>query len=594
MASSKNQSMTEEILEAIKDKTYDRCVSNLTKTHCVNLKKFKRERLPEGTWINTKRFMNNSNRPVPNAMFSLFGEFSSQDGPEVRDTMIGWSYDNFRMLESTFKVALTQRNTNLRSWLNKMADACMPSDELALYILARMYRHHIYVFTQMFWWTMLLYTLPVTEQEFVSQCEIVLVYVKDGVYGELEKIRSPAMKATQSTVPDTVPVGPNIAEGISHETDEQNLTVYMGSELPKVGITESTPTGLRMQISNDVTPQSAHEPSSLNDVLPTPPSTDAPNISETGGVIPENAATTNDDDSLATLLGIDVFLSKMCMIPLVRCDFDLIKQTVETQIKQTKESEMHKEETNTDIPNPTDKVPTSNSSVTTEVHTSSRKRTVIDYKKFLEEFADIPPFPPKKRREVDLKCRPSKSRIAAEKYKKSRFVTKPTNVPKPVCNKKSGGMTVQTPTPSTSTAAETDAQSPQRTITTPAMTQETQDAIDALLLLGTLGVQPNPTMNPDDNEMLMPIGGNNIPVEVVLPENDGATPAEETTKNPKVGTVLGVAVKSDNLNELDAPEPDHQEQTNDGPDPKNNDNVNVDEDHPNSKNKDNKKKTFVM
>ena len=84
--------MTKEIIDAIKDKTYDSCVSTLTKTHCVNLKKFKRERLPEGTWITTKKFVNKSNRPVPDAMFDLFGEFSSQSGSEVCDTMIGWLY----------------------------------------------------------------------------------------------------------------------------------------------------------------------------------------------------------------------------------------------------------------------------------------------------------------------------------------------------------------------------------------------------------------------------------------------------------------------------------------------------------------------
>ena len=113
MAASSLKSLTEEIIDAIKDKTYDSCVSNLTKTHCVNLKKFRRERLSEGTWITTKRFINKSNRPMPDAMFELFGELSSQSGSEVRDTMIGWSYDNFCMLESAFNVALRHRNTTL-------------------------------------------------------------------------------------------------------------------------------------------------------------------------------------------------------------------------------------------------------------------------------------------------------------------------------------------------------------------------------------------------------------------------------------------------------------------------------------------------
>ena len=95
--------------------------------------------MPEGTWITTKRFVNKSNRPVRDTMFELFGEFSSQSGSEVRDTMIGWSYDNFRMLEGAFNIALRHRNTTLRAWLNSMADEHTPGDELTLYVLTHMY-----------------------------------------------------------------------------------------------------------------------------------------------------------------------------------------------------------------------------------------------------------------------------------------------------------------------------------------------------------------------------------------------------------------------------------------------------------------------
>ena len=207
MVASSSKSITEEIMDAIKDKTYDSCVSNLTKTHHVNPKKFRREWLPEGTWISTKRFVTKTNCPVPSAMFELFGEFSNQSGSEVRDTMIGWSYDNFQMLDSAFNVALRHRNTTLRAWLNTMADEHTPGDELTLYVLACMYRRHVYVFTQMFWWTTLLYTVPVTEKELLAQCEVVLVYIRDGVFGELEPIRGPAqqshLEATSVTTPGT-------------------------------------------------------------------------------------------------------------------------------------------------------------------------------------------------------------------------------------------------------------------------------------------------------------------------------------------------------------------------------------------------------
>ena len=94
MASAGKLSMAGELLRDFRGKSYDTCISNLTKTHCVNLKKFNRERLPEGTWIMGKRFLTNSNHVVPNALFKLFGEFSDQTGSIVRDSMVGWAYDN--------------------------------------------------------------------------------------------------------------------------------------------------------------------------------------------------------------------------------------------------------------------------------------------------------------------------------------------------------------------------------------------------------------------------------------------------------------------------------------------------------------------
>ena len=69
-----------------------------------------------------------------------------------------------------------------------MASEQTPGDEIALYILSRMYRKHAFMYTQMFWWTTLLYTWPVQEKEIMDKCEVVLVYMKPGAFGELQKI----------------------------------------------------------------------------------------------------------------------------------------------------------------------------------------------------------------------------------------------------------------------------------------------------------------------------------------------------------------------------------------------------------------------
>ena len=581
MASNENQSMTEELLDAIKEKTYDTCVSNLTKTHRVNLKKFKRERLPEGTWINTKRFVNNSNRPVADAMFSLFGEFSNQAGSEVRDTMIGWLYDNFRLLERVFKVALDQRKITLRVWLEKMTDAHTPGDELTLYVLARMYRRHVYVYTQMFWWTTILYTLPVTEQELLSQCEVILVYIKDGIYGELESIRSPVTKAIkavptleQSEAPSSIEVDNRINE----------LSPASASGIINPDITGSTIAEITKDPSEIITTESAVNLQRANDDHIDPNPSLVTEYPKVDNVITENTEPKKDipaklpiiEDTghpKAPLPGIGVFLNKTCTIPLVRCDFDTIKTAVESRDERAV----------------LDNTPTSNADPDSPtLRTSARKRTVIDYKKFLEEFADLPPSPPKRKREVDLKRRPSKSRMAADKYRKTNFGTKPSNVPKPVCR----GNKTPKATPSTDT--DKNVLSTQGTITRPATTHETQDAIEALLLLGTMGTPPpQPEDNVEVNEVLMPIGVNRTTEDNNVKDPNAVLPAASADP-PKPGTVLGIAIKMDTSGEPSKSQNQEPKQTNnDDQNGKSQLTTDIEADDQNKSGKNNKKKTFV-
>ena len=278
------------------------------------------------------------NRLVPNAMFELFGKFSNQSGPEVRDIMIGWSYDNFQMLEGVFRVTLSQRNTNLCAWLNIMADEHTPSDELTLYVLARMYRRHAYVFTQMFWWTTLLYTVPVTEKELLAQCDVVLVYMRDGVFGKLEMIRGPAHKHDTGVNPQetTAPT----PESDMHESQDSNTG--QTNTKPATGITRSTLEKETLGNYMLVTTGNPADPEVLGKDIPAQQPSASSSLVSVDVVIPESV----DDIKLGAdcdreqgksqplLPSIGVFLSKTCPIPLIQCDFDQIKKTVESQCTQ--------------------------------------------------------------------------------------------------------------------------------------------------------------------------------------------------------------------------------------------------------------------
>ena len=394
--------MAGELLRDLRAKSYDTCISNLTKTHCVNLKKFNRERLPEGTWITCKRFLTNSNCVVLNALFDLFGEFSDQTGSIVHDNMVGWAFDNYRLLENVCKIAMDQRKTTLRAWINKMAKEQTPGDEIALYVLSRMYRKHAFVYTQMFWWTTLLYTWPVQEKEIMEKCEVILVYMKPGAFGELQKIRSPI--ATTGRVETSLPAYPPIAiPQNAEETTQQRPLTSAGTPVITGGASGDDPVPIGSTPNSTTTDN-------------TPPALQ-------GRVNLQNMAATTS----ATLPKIDIFMTQRCSIPLLRCGFDSALKAANSHNK-----EMHETTGNTlPVNEPPDEVQPDEIQ---KWRTSSRPQTVINYKQFLEEYSDVPPTPPRKKREIYLKRKPSKQRIAADKFR-SKFITKPTHLPRSVRNK---------------------------------------------------------------------------------------------------------------------------------------------------------------
>ena len=143
------------------------------------------------------------------------------------------AFQNFLQIENRLNIKKVRQKCVV-----DMADEHTPGDELTLYVLAHMYRHHAYVFTQMFWWTTLLYTVPVTEKELLNQCDVVLVYIKEGVFGELEMIRSPAPK--RDTGPKRQETTASTPGSDMHQPPDSN-TGQSNVNYSVAGITRSTP-----------------------------------------------------------------------------------------------------------------------------------------------------------------------------------------------------------------------------------------------------------------------------------------------------------------------------------------------------------------
>ena len=163
--------------------------------------------------------------------------------------------------------------------------------------------------------------------------------------------------------------------------------------------------------------------------------------------------------------------------------------------------------------------------------TSGRKRKKVDYSQY--DLTDDPPTPPKRKRKLDLKRKPSAGRIAAEKYK-----TKPANTPRPV--RKPVPVHVPTTTSINTDPHPTAVASTSKTLTTPATQEET---ISVLQELASMDIVPDD--DPNDNDGLtLPIPTNAIQQPEAEP-NTKKEP-ETDTKPMMLPRIIGTAIKIEN------------------------------------------------
>ena len=162
-------------------------------------------------------------------------------------------------------------------------------DEIALYVLSRMYRKHAFLYTHMFWWTTLLYTLPVQEKEIMEKCEVVLVYMKPGAFGELQKIRPPT--ATTTKVETSLPAyTPIVIPQNAEETTQQTPITSADTPVITGVLMVTTLFQLGVHLTSHYTNPALHGCDNL----------------------PDKAATTS-----APLPKIDIFMTQHCSIPLI-------------------------------------------------------------------------------------------------------------------------------------------------------------------------------------------------------------------------------------------------------------------------------------
>ena len=145
--------------------------------------------------IDTTRCINKHSRTVTNGLFDIFGKFSKKNAIDTRKGMIEWIRTNLPEVKRYTSIAFKRAYMTVEDWLVTMSLNSVPGDELAIYCLSKMYLRHIIVYTKKYYWTTVAHDWADTEEIVARKCELELIYMGPGRFGELIPILNPAPTA---------------------------------------------------------------------------------------------------------------------------------------------------------------------------------------------------------------------------------------------------------------------------------------------------------------------------------------------------------------------------------------------------------------
>ena len=166
---------------------------------CTTVKDVHDKLKKAGKWVNVRKFVKKHKHYNPSGLFEVFGAFSDQNADDMRDCLMGWILDNYRNVELWLHIALVHKKLTLEVWMENMQDPLTHVDDIALYLLCRMYDKHMYVHTAHFGWCMIPTKFDTKLDFILPKCDLELVLLDCWSFGEVVKIRRPNILATVST-----------------------------------------------------------------------------------------------------------------------------------------------------------------------------------------------------------------------------------------------------------------------------------------------------------------------------------------------------------------------------------------------------------
>ena len=193
-------------------------------------------------WFDVRRFVKKHKHFNPLGLFELFGTYSAQSADEVRYCLMGWILDNYRGAQSWLCMALEHKNLTLDVWMENMRNPLTHGDDIALYLLCRIYDKHAYVHTARYGWS----TLPLKVNEdldaLLTKSDMELVLLDIWSFGEVHKIRKPTITVTATTKMVVIPKNVATPSNVSVITGNALKTVPCSVPVKRIVSSANKPT----------------------------------------------------------------------------------------------------------------------------------------------------------------------------------------------------------------------------------------------------------------------------------------------------------------------------------------------------------------
>ena len=161
MASGKSGSFAMELYNALKTFPFKRMVSFIRKSSSVTCKEYNDSEQSKEYWIDTRN-CKHGRKVNKQYVFEMFGTFPNENAADERAGMLAVIRLGLNYYKIAGHVILGFKNINIDQWLNVMSKPDTAADELAIFMLSKMYGKHTVIYNKARPWTTLDPPYPMT------------------------------------------------------------------------------------------------------------------------------------------------------------------------------------------------------------------------------------------------------------------------------------------------------------------------------------------------------------------------------------------------------------------------------------------------